>query len=214
MAFYLIGLFLSWAPRVFSWGRFSDGHIFLFFSREVRSGRGRDRNGGTEKSGVWKISENRDCRRHRFYVVYGLAGNGGSILRLENERIFGNGKGRRRRRKRLFSVLFVGSLLDFRSFINRRRFSVFLFSESAEKYRERFFEEGELDLGFLSALLIGWPNFVVFVPLVFLSVVIIAVFRRVFLKELYTTLGLPMLLATLLVLAFGDFLVAFFIWAF
>ena len=83
-------------------------------------------------------------------------------------------------------------------------FVFYLFLKFLKKHRERFFEEGETELGFLSALIVGWPNFVVFLPLVFVFVVLLSIFRRVFLKEFYTTMGIPFLLAALIVLIFGN----------
>ena len=83
-------------------------------------------------------------------------------------------------------------------------FVFYLFLKFLKKHRERFFEEGETELGFLSALIVGWPNFVVFLPLVFVFVVLLSIFRRVFLKEFYTTMGIPFLLAALIVLISGN----------
>ncbi len=72
------------------------------------------------------------------------------------------------------------------------------------KYKERFFEDGEVELGALAALLVGWPNFIIFVPAVFLSIVIISVIRMAFFEESYTTLGIPLLLAVLLTYIFSS----------
>jgi len=80
------------------------------------------------------------------------------------------------------------------------KFLVFL-----RKYRERFLGEGEAELGLLTALLSGWPGFVVFVPLVFVSVALISVMRNAFMKEKYTTLGPSFLLAAAAILAFGPY---------
>jgi hypothetical protein len=73
-----------------------------------------------------------------------------------------------------------------------------------QKYKSRFFEDGEVELGALTALLVGWPGFVVFIPLVFISVVIVSIFRLIFFKEAYTTLGAPMLFATILFFIWGQ----------
>ena len=89
-------------------------------------------------------------------------------------------------------------------------FGFYLFLKFLKKYKERFFEEGEIELGFLAALISGWPNFVVFLPIVFVSVVLISIFRRIFWKEFYTTLGWPFILSTLLVLIFGNKLIDIF----
>ncbi|MFA6494853.1 MAG: hypothetical protein WC246_00610 [Candidatus Paceibacterota bacterium] len=64
-----------------------------------------------------------------------------------------------------------------------------------KKYRSRFFDETELQVGLLAALVVGWPLIVLFVPLVFVMVVLVSLVRMIFFKEKYTTLGWPMLLA-------------------
>ncbi|MEK7512681.1 MAG: hypothetical protein AAB601_00600 [Patescibacteria group bacterium] len=69
---------------------------------------------------------------------------------------------------------------------------------------EWFFEEGEPELGFVVALIVGWPKFVLFVPLVFVAVVLVSAFRLIVFKKRYTTLGFPFLVAGLLTLAFGP----------
>lgn len=89
-------------------------------------------------------------------------------------------------------------------------FLFYLFLRSLKKYRERFFDYGEVELGFLAALLAGWPHFVPFLIFAFFLVVIVSLFRRITLGELYTTLGLPFLLAALIVLVWGDPLVQLF----
>lgn len=89
-------------------------------------------------------------------------------------------------------------------------FLFYLFLNALKKYKERFFEEGEIKLGFLAALIAGWPNFIVFVPLVFIFVALISVFKGLFLKEVYTTLGWPFILAILAILVFGGKLAVIF----
>jgi len=83
----------------------------------------------------------------------------------------------------------------------------YLFLVFLKKHKERFFEEGETELGFLLALMVGWSNFIIFLPLVFLSVVIVSIFKKLIFKEAYTTLGAPFLLAALIVLLFGGYIV-------
>jgi hypothetical protein len=74
-----------------------------------------------------------------------------------------------------------------------------------KKRQERFFKEGEVELGFLAALLAGWPDFAVFIPLFLVFTVIIAVLRQIIFKEKYTTLGLPLLLAASAILALEPY---------
>lgn len=83
----------------------------------------------------------------------------------------------------------------------------YLFLVFLKKHKERFFEDGETEMGFLLALMVGWSNFIIFLPLVFLSVVLVSIFRKLVFKEMYTTLGAPFLLAALVVLLFGKYIV-------
>ena len=82
-------------------------------------------------------------------------------------------------------------------------FLFWLILKALQKYQSRFFEDGEVELGVLAALIVGWPGFVVFIPLLFLAVVLVSIFRMVFFKEAYTTLGAPMLFGVLLFLILG-----------
>lgn len=79
-----------------------------------------------------------------------------------------------------------------------------------KKRRERFFDEGEVELGFLAALLAGWPSVILFVIFAFVIVIIFSIFRGIFLKEPYTTLGVPFLLAVLLTFLGNGFLLSLF----
>lgn len=87
-------------------------------------------------------------------------------------------------------------------------FTFYALLKALKKYNDRFFIEGETELGLLLALIAGWPNFVVFVPLVFLAVLLVSIFRSLYLKEIYTTLGAPMLLAALTTMIFGSNLIS------
>lgn len=80
----------------------------------------------------------------------------------------------------------------------------YLFLRVLKRHNERFFDEGEVELGFLLAILVGWPNFVAFVPFIFLGVILVSVFRLLYFKEAYTTLGVPMFLAATILMAFGN----------
>jgi hypothetical protein len=80
----------------------------------------------------------------------------------------------------------------------------FWYLRMLERRNARFFEEGEPELGFLMALLVGWPDIVVFVPFVFLAVVLTSVFRGTVLRQPLTTLGWPFLIAALVTLTCGG----------
>lgn len=77
----------------------------------------------------------------------------------------------------------------------------FVVLRSLYSYNTRFFDTGEIELGLLVALVVGWPHFIVFVPAVFLSVIIVSIVRGIAFREPYTTLGLPFFLGA--VVAFG-----------
>lgn len=72
-------------------------------------------------------------------------------------------------------------------------FGIMLFA--LEKRAGRFFEYGETRLGILAAILIGWPNFLIFLPIFFGSTLLISAIRLLFFKIKYTTLGFPFVLA-------------------
>ena len=86
-------------------------------------------------------------------------------------------------------------------------FSFWAFLRILKRHKERFFEEGEVEFGLVCALIAGWPGFIVFIPLTFISVVIVSIFRGIVWKEVYTTLGYPLMLATLITLIFGNYLI-------
>lgn len=86
-------------------------------------------------------------------------------------------------------------------------FLFYTFLRVLEKYRRRFFEDGETELGFLTALVSGWPQFVIFLPLVLAGVAAVALFRLVFLKERFTTMGWSFLVSLLLTLVWGGTLI-------
>ncbi|EKD23549.1 MAG: hypothetical protein ACD_81C00219G0010 [uncultured bacterium] len=76
----------------------------------------------------------------------------------------------------------------------------FIVLRTLQKKNQRFFDVGEVELGTLLALVVGWPHFVVFVPLVFVLVVLISIIRGIVVKEPFTTLGLPFIVAACIAL--------------
>lgn len=84
------------------------------------------------------------------------------------------------------------------------------FLRSLKKYQERFFYEGETELGFLLALLVGWPKFILFLGILFVSVVLVSIIRLVVFKQVYSTLGEPFILSTIILLLWGDRLISLF----
>ncbi|MDO8556970.1 MAG: hypothetical protein Q7R98_00715 [Candidatus Jorgensenbacteria bacterium] len=79
-----------------------------------------------------------------------------------------------------------------------------------KKHQDRFFEEGEVRLGFVCALVAGWPGIIVFVPLTFIFVVLLSIIRAVTLSERYTTLGVPFLLAAATALWMSQQILSYF----
>lgn len=75
-----------------------------------------------------------------------------------------------------------------------------VFLRSLKSYQERFFHEGETELGLALALICGWPGILLFICFGLLMVVLVSVFKMIFAKEKYTTLGVPFLLACPVVL--------------
>ncbi len=84
-------------------------------------------------------------------------------------------------------------------------FVFWLILKSLQKHQERFFHPGETEIGLIAALIVGWPDMLIFVPLVFVGVILVSLYRLIFLKESYTTLGWPLLLAVILTLIASHF---------
>jgi len=80
----------------------------------------------------------------------------------------------------------------------------YLFSRLLAKRRPWLFLEGETELGFACALIAGWPGFVLFLPLIFITAIPWTIFRQLVLKQERTTLGGAFLLAAGITLVFGG----------
>ncbi|MDI6820731.1 MAG: hypothetical protein QMD65_00945 [Patescibacteria group bacterium] len=85
----------------------------------------------------------------------------------------------------------------------------FWFLKFLKKHKERFFEEGEIELGFLCMLILNWPVNLIYVLFVFVFVVISSIFRSIVLKRNLTTLGLPFIFSSLILLIWGNALLMF-----
>lgn len=72
-----------------------------------------------------------------------------------------------------------------------------------KRKNERFFEEGETELGATALFLVGWPRAVVFLPAAFLAVIAISAFKLALKRGAYTTLGAPFLFGLAVTLAWG-----------
>lgn len=89
-------------------------------------------------------------------------------------------------------------------------FVFYFFLKLLHKYRERFFKEGEIELGLLCALLSGWPGVVLFIPLSLFYTVFLGIFRLLVFKEYRTTLGIPFLLSAGTIILASNFLISIF----
>ena len=87
-------------------------------------------------------------------------------------------------------------------------FLFYFFLRLLRRHRHRFFEDGETELGLLLALIVGWPQVVIFVPLIFFFVVIISFIRLLLFRAHYTTLGYPFFVSALVTRLFGSNLIS------
>jgi hypothetical protein len=83
----------------------------------------------------------------------------------------------------------------------------YLFLRLLGKRRPWLFLEGETELGFVCALIAGWPGFVLFLPLIFIMALPWTIFRQYVLKQERTTLSGAFLLAAGVVLLAGGWLI-------
>ncbi len=83
----------------------------------------------------------------------------------------------------------------------------YLFLWGLHRYRERFFEGGEAELGFAICLMVGWPGVVVFIAGTCLGIIIVSIVRQIWLAQTYTTLGIPMLIGGALALILNHWLI-------
>jgi hypothetical protein len=79
----------------------------------------------------------------------------------------------------------------------------FLFLRGLRRRKERFFEDGEVELGWVLALVAGYPKFIVFVPLIFLLIIPVSLFRMAFLRQNLTTVGYPMIIGAVIASMWG-----------
>ena len=84
----------------------------------------------------------------------------------------------------------------------------YLFLCLLSKRRPWLFLDGETELGFVCALVAGWPGFVLFLPLIFITALPLTIFRQYALKQERTTLGAAFLLAAGITLIFGKYLIS------
>lgn len=199
MVNFISGPAIVWLPKIFFWSIFAAA-VFIYWNRERAA------------DYLRKFSKQLIKIAAGFYVLYAAFLTWGQYY-VWSQNSLG----------RIFLVSDRFGALDGSSgyflFYSYGRFwlnptiailSAFLFYallKSLKKYRERFFEEGETELGFLCALAAGWPQIVIFLPLVFSGVVLVSSARLVVFRERFTTLGWPFLVALFITFLFGKALI-------
>lgn len=83
------------------------------------------------------------------------------------------------------------------------------FLKALNSYNSRFFGEGDIELGFLAALVSGWPGLVLFLIFSFIFTLLFSVFRGIFLKEAFTRFNLIFVLSAAVVLLYGGVFLEF-----
>lgn len=94
------------------------------------------------------------------------------------------------------------------SFGSAALFTSFLFI--VRKYRPVLLREGETELTFLAAAIVGWPKIVVFIPLVFIILAVMVFYAHFCSPGSRTTIAPAIIAAGLLGFFFGGALLDFF----
>jgi hypothetical protein len=211
MVDFLTGAYLVWIPKIFFWAVFGAA-AYAYWNRPPAAPEAVPPAGGKAPDYLRKFSRRLIKAGIVFYVLYAAFLTWGQYYVWSQ-----NPLGRILLVSDRFGVLDGSSgYFIFYSYLRfwlnpalavLAAFLFYVFLKSLKKYRERFFEEGETEVGFLAALAAGWPGIVVFIPLAFLVVVLVSGFRLAVFRERFTTLGWPLLISLLLVLAWGDILI-------
>lgn len=76
------------------------------------------------------------------------------------------------------------------------------------RWKSKFFKKEEIELGFLCALLSGWPGITVFIPLVLISMIGTSIVRIAIFKLRVTTIGWSFITSAVLTILFGGEIVS------
>lgn len=213
---FFIGPFLMWSPLVV-------GTLLLFFAayRYVSE------RGGTPLSGFFSRCSYKLLARVMigFHVAYALLSTFGQYLVWKSSTFtssflqFPVGDKVASPIAQAFPFLFKGPLGYFLFYSwghfwfvailsVAMGFCLRLYLRALEKRNDRFFHPGEVDLGFLCTLVLGWPRAVLFFPVLFLCVLFVSLFRTLVTKASYTTFGYPFLLSAVLTVPLWNLLQA------
>jgi hypothetical protein len=83
----------------------------------------------------------------------------------------------------------------------------YIFLLGLHKYRERFFEGAEAELGLAICLIVGWPSVLVLLGGTAIGLIVVSIIRRAWLAQTYTTLGIPLIIGGVLAFLFASFLI-------
>jgi len=97
---------------------------------------------------------------------------------------------------------FIGAVLSVGT-----AFIFYFILKAIKKHRAEIFEEGELELGLICALIVGWPSIILFVMLSFLMLLIVSAVKQVFFKDQFATITLPLLISLPIIFIFGQKLI-------
>lgn len=83
-------------------------------------------------------------------------------------------------------------------------FFIWLLLRLVKNYKPAFFLPQDLPLVFLASLILGWPNLILLVPLVLILAVVLYLFEIILKRQLYSALGLLVLIALVVIFFCGN----------
>ncbi len=81
------------------------------------------------------------------------------------------------------------------------------------RYQTSWFAPSDANLALLTALIAGWPGFIIFLPLVATLVILFSLYRALFLKKFYTTLTWPLIISAIFTFFISDFIIHWLDWS-
>lgn len=86
----------------------------------------------------------------------------------------------------------------------------YLLLKLIKKYRNEVISQEELSLILLSGLLVGWPKFIILVPLFFLLTLIFSIVNLLVFKKKTNSLLYPLIFSLIIVFLLGTYLIKYF----
>jgi hypothetical protein len=81
---------------------------------------------------------------------------------------------------------------------------VYILLKLLKKFNPRLIADQEAELGWLMSLVVGWPQIILLLPLAMLLGLILSVARRFYGREIYTTIGWPLIISAAALFLFGG----------